>query len=200
MNRNLRQFGIFARDLSIDESMVPYYGRHDVLFGWLPVPTWYLKYTGRDDTRTALLGESNVLKFANLFEEPKPKKQYKIISTIFSLRTPLFVVLHRWEFAQQEPRFDLIGQTVAPWTRKLWKAEIEVLMSTALTVKYWCVLGKIAPPCYSQTSIHSNQSANACVIHSKTARKFWSINKCCVGIQQGHIWQTTRSFSAHHKG
>lgn len=93
MNRNLRQFGVFAHDLSIDESMVPYYGRHStkqflrgkpIRFGY---KVWALCssdgypfqldiYTGKDEQRKAPLGESVVMKFANLLEEPTNKTIY----------------------------------------------------------------------------------------------------------------------------
>ena len=93
MNRNLRQFGVFANDLSIDESMVPYSGRHStkqfirgkpIRFGY---KLWALCssdgypyhldiYTGRDANRASPLSESVVMKFADLLENSSGKALY----------------------------------------------------------------------------------------------------------------------------
>lgn len=93
MNKNLRQFGVFSQNLSIDESMVPYYGHHStkqfirgkpIRFGyklWALCSSdgypYHLEiYTGKSEERVAPLGESVVMKLANLVENPNEKELY----------------------------------------------------------------------------------------------------------------------------
>ena len=86
-NKNLVQFGIFAQNLSIDESMVPYFGRHSakmfikakpIRFGY---KIWTLCssdgypfhleiYTGRDPDRTRGPGETAIMKKLEILETP----------------------------------------------------------------------------------------------------------------------------------
>ena len=86
---NLLQFGAFAKELSIDESMLPYYGHHGakmfirgkpIRFGfkiWMMTtstgfPLKFSIYTGKSqDGKTVNLGESVVLDMCSVLEHPE---------------------------------------------------------------------------------------------------------------------------------